>query len=364
LDETRILQWKMREGTTYDTFRSMVAGRLNGLNAELMTAWGDMMFVTPMDYLEYPNGGAVTDFPEITEYDLADLYKGATIGHMIDLKAYGKGVGGTWRYFKRTRQGIIQATLGDIVQSGRNSFEKKLLTRAMTNSENLLGTAGYDVGFCRGTGGSLTYTPPAVGGETFLNTHTHFNGFDSGSGKTFADVLDGIAEHLLEHGHPPPYKVKVSTADVTTYQALTNFGKPISDRIVIVDRGAASSGAQFFERSSIETPPQSGAGYYIGSYVSSHGELMLYATARISTGYAFGYKSYGVNDARNPIAVRVDPDQGFGLWINEIASNNNKFPVARIQIELEYGISCGNDRTVGANALLVAGGAWANPTIS
>jgi hypothetical protein len=31
---------------------------------------------------------------------------------------------------------------------------------------------------------------------------------------------------------------------------------------------------------------------------------------------------------------------------------------------MEYGISVGMDRTNGAAALLVAGGAWTNPTIS
>lgn len=362
LDATRIAQWMLSEGYSYSMLRSDVAAGLIALNGELMSAWGDMMFITFEQFMEYANGGAVSDMPELTEYDLAELIKGDTIGHMIDLKARGNGIGGTWRTFRDMRKATMLASLRNIVVSGRNTFEKMLLTRALTNTVNTLGTSGYDMPFCNASG-TLTYTPPTVGGNAFASTHNHYVGYDSSS-KGFGDMLNGIAENLSEHGHQAPFDVKVSETDIASYQALTNFIRPVPTNVVVIDRAGATSGNQFFENNQMETPPDSGAGYYIGSFLTTRGLVKLFATARIPTKYAWGYKSYGINNPRNPVAVRVHPDQGFGFWINEVASDNDKFPVARIQIEVEYGISVGEDRTNGAAGYLVAGGTWANPTIT
>jgi len=363
LDATRLAQWQLNSGRTYADVRSEVAGALNGLNQELLAAWGDMIYVTTEDYMEYPDGGTVTDMPDLSELDSADIYKGSTVGHMIDLKAKGRGIGGSWRFFRDAREAQILATIRDVLTSGRNTFEKAVLTRAMTDTANLLGSIGYDLPFCNASSG-VTYTPPAVGGSTFASSHTHYVGVATGTGVDLGTVLNTLAGHLQEHGHPPPYNAKVAVADVATYNGLGKFSKPISDRIILVDRAGATTGSEFYERGTVETPQGSGAGYYIGSYVSSYGEIFLYATARIPTKWSLVYKSYGTNNAKNPIAVRVHPDQGFGFFINEVASDNDKFPVAKIQIEIEYGVSCGMDRTAGAAGYLISGGAWANPTIS
>lgn len=362
VDAGRIAQWALRNGESYADFRSTVAGAFNSLNAEMLSAWGDLIFITEEQMMEYPTGGTTGDMPELTEMDLAELIKGETVGHMIDLKPYGDGIGGSWRFFEDVRPATLAASIRQIVNRGRNRFEKAVLTRCLTDTVNTLGTNGKDVGFCDASGGGVTFAPPVHGGEAFLTSHTHYVGVDDDS-KGFDNVLEEIAEHLIEHGHMAPYSVKVSSADVASYHALANFAKPISERVVFVDQGGGTAN-RFFERGQVETPGMSGAGFYIGSYQSARGEMRLYATSRIPTLYAFGYKSYGVNNAMNPIAVRVRPSVGFGFFINEIASDNDRFPIARIQIELEFGISVGEDRTNGVSTYLVSGGVWVDPTIS
>lgn len=362
LDTGRILLWQLLQGRSYDELRADLAAALNDFNTKMLDAWGDLMFITEDDHFEYPDGGAVTDFPVIGELDKVDLYKGGTKGHMIDLLPRGKGIGGSWRFFRDNRESAIVASVRAIVQSGRQTFEKGLLNRAMTDNANLLGTAGYDLGFCNASAG-VTYTPPIWGGKAFTSSHTHYVGVDSGS-YGYDGMLDQLMAHLQEHGHAGPFVAKISESNIASYRALTGFVQPVGNTIVVVDRGGETSGNRYFETGQVGAPGMAGGGYYIGRYSGSSGECLLYATARIPSGYAFVYKSYGRNNAKNPIAVRVHPEQGFGFFIREEASDNDKWPVKMIRIEFEYGISVGADRMVGAAGYLVAGGVWVDPTIS
>ena len=75
-------------------------------------------------------------------------------------------------------------------------------------------------------------------------------------------------------------------------------------------------------------------------------------------------KSYGQLDPRNSLAVRVHPDVGFGLRIVTETTDDNQYPIKQVNVEFEFGVGVGNDRTNGAAAILVSGGAWANPTIT
>ncbi len=362
LDPALLAQWRLRDGRTYDQVRADIVASLEGLNRDMLTAWGDMVSVTNDDYMEYPNGGAVTDMPDITDLDRVEPKKGSTVGHHLPLRRKGDAIGGTKTFFRDTREKVVVATVRDLVQRGRQTFEKSLLNRFFYNSENLLGTSGYDVGFASASA-SVTYTPPAFGGNSFLSTHTHYVGYNLSTPKTFTDVFEGLAKHLAEHGHAGPYIAYVSEADVLTIRALAGFVKPLSNSIVVVDRGGGTTGNDYFSRGSVGAPQMLG-GYYIGSFVSSYGEIELRATARLTTGYVGMSKSYGVNDPRNPLAIRVHPDTGFGFRVIEEPSFDSMYPVKVINIEIEYGVSAGMDRTVGVAGLLVAGGTYANPTIA
>lgn len=361
IDPSRFMQWRLNEGRTYGEVRSMIAAAMQGLNAELLAAWGDLIYVTPDDSFEYPNGGAVTDLPEITEVGNPDANKGTTIGHMIDLKPRGGKIGGTWRFFRDTREAIIMAAVSDLIQRGRQTFEKSLLQRAMAKAETTLGTSGYAVGFCNANPGTLQYVPPTWQGKAFDTSHTHYLGYDSGS-KSAGDMLDGLVGTVQEHGHSGPYIAYVSETDVITYRALPNFVKPLTDRVIMVDRGGSTTGAELFQRGMVMAPPVSG-GRYFGNYISPYGEVELRSLNYLTTGRALVYKSYGANNAQNPMAVRIHPDVGFGFFIREKLTGQELWPVEEIGIEIEYGIAANAKRTAGASGLLVSGGAFADPAL-
>lgn len=362
LDPARLAQWRLRDGYTYAQARSDLAAALDGLNLELATAWGDLTFVTFEDHFEYPNGGTITDMPYITDLDRPESIKGSTVGHMIDLKVIGQAIGGTKRYFRDTRYAVWQAALRDMVYRARQTYEKKLLTRFFNNTSNALGTSGYDVPFANNSSG-VTYTPPAYGGKTFASSHDHYIAYNTGGSATYATMLNGLTQTVQEHGHNGPYIGMVSEADVATIRALTDYVEPVDNQIIVIDRGGETSGNRYYETGEIAAPAPSG-GFYIGKYQGPYGLISMFATARIPTGYAGVYKSYGKNDERNPLAVRVHPDVGFGIRAIEEPSYDEMYPVKSITVEFEFGISCGNDRTTGAAGYLVAGSSYVNPTIA
>jgi len=356
-DGTRLAEWLTRDGISYSELVNQMALALGDFNAEMVRDWGWLMFLTEELAMEYENGGSVTASPDITDVDTPTATHGTTIGHMLDLRVYGEAIGGTRRYFRDSRSAKINAAISTIVRKLRWRFEQRLLTRWFTNTENSIGTAGYDVPFVRGTGGTVDWAPPAYDGEAFATSHDHYVGFNATTPLTFADAYNGLAETLQEHGHAPPYTAVVSRADVATHLALTKWVEVVDPIINFIDRGGSTTGAQFY------VPGQREFGQ-IGYYQSNYGLIEVRATARIATGYIGMVKSYGNLDSRNPLAVRVHPATGFGAFVLPETTPDDDYPVKQLDIEMEYGVGVGNDRAAGAAGYLVAGGAWANATIS
>jgi hypothetical protein len=359
LDGERIAQWQLRDGTTWQQFVASYAQALAGFNSEIVGQWGWTFGVTEEMFMEYPQGGSVNEAQDITDLDVPDMVGGETLGHMLPLRVYGVGVGGTRRYFRDARAAKVSADLRTQVLRLRWRFEKKLLTRLFTNTENAIGSAGYDVPFVRGTGGAVDFAPPAYGGEAFTTSHDHFLAIDSDN-DGFDDAIEAWVETLVEHGHMAPFDLLVSKADVDagSYHTLTKFVELKSNVIQVIDRAAATTGAQFFANG------QADLSGLIGYYQSRYGQVNLRASARIPSGYGGGGKSYGANDPRNPLAVRVHPDVGFGARLVLETTDDSQYPIKRVTAEMEYGIGVGMDRTNGAVFYRHSSGSWANPTIS
>lgn len=358
VDGARVAQWMLRDGITYGELINRVSLALGAANQALLDKWGWLFSITDEVMMEYPNGGSVVPMTELTDVDKPAVIHGDTIGHMLPLKYYGEAVGGTWRYFRDARSAKIQAAITAVVNRAVWRFEQTLLTRFFTNTENAIGAAGYDVPFVRGAGGNVDFAPMPFNGSTFATSHDHFLAYDKDTGPdTLDDLLEGMAQTLAEHGHVAPFSALVSRSDIATYKGLTSFVDIVDPIISQIDRGGATSGAQFFVRGNrtIER---------IGYYQSAVGLVELIATARVPADYAGMTKSYGVNSPQNALAVRVHPDSGFGLQIATKTSENLDWPVEQVDVGLEFGVGVGMDRTNGTAAILVNDDTWANPTIS
>ena len=126
---------------------------------------------------------------------------------------------------------------------------------------------------------------------------------------------------------------------------------------VIIDRGGGTSGPQFFAQGN-------GSINQIGYYQSTYGQVDVRISARVATGHVFMGKSYGQLDIRNPLAVRVHPQRGFGMAVVPETTNDIEFPIKQLDVDFEFGVGVGPDRTNGVHGFLVAGGTYADSAIT
>lgn len=357
VDGTRLAEWAMRDGVTYGQLVNNVALALGDANQAFAAKWGFLFSITEELMMEYPNGGAVTAMDELTDVDKPVAVHGTTIGHMLPLRYYGQGIGGTKRYFRDVRSTQIAAAIRTIVLKGIWRFEQKLLTRFFDSDEEAIGSAGYSVPFVHSTGGAVDFAPPSWDGASFATTHDHFIGYNASTPKTMADVLNGLAATLAEHGHVAPFTAMVSRADIALFSALTKFVELVSNVISVIDRGGGTTGPQFYSNGDRDLGR-------IGYFQSEVGLVELVGSNRIPTGYVGMTKSYGQLDARNALAVRVHPARGFGLAIVPETTPDDDFPIKQLDVDFEFGVGVGMDRTNGAVGYLVAGGSYADATIS
>ena len=282
---------------------------------------------------------------------------------MIDLKVWALGFGGTSRRLEdMTESQLIGGVIG-LATALRDRFDWSILTRALTNTENALGSSGFDVSWCDGSPSTVIYAPPKWNGTTFYEDHNHFLGYDSGGGKTFDDAISGAAFKVAEHGLPlnTNFKVLYSETDVTTYRGLAHMVLPVDNVTPVL--GGRTDQPTLYQSGVPGSIPASG-GRYTGSFNTAYGFAQLYATPRIPTGYGLVYRPGATFAADNGLSIRYRPSTGFGIRINEIPDYNTTFPVKEIDCEDEYGVSCGKNRYAGAVYELVSGGTFANPTIS
>lgn len=356
IDGTRVGQWRLeRADMSFAQLAQMLAAALGEFNQRVVNKWGWLVYITEDDYLEYEDGGSVTPSPDITDVDRIDMLHGTTIGHMLDLRVYGEAVGGSKRAMRDLTEQKFRAAVSNIVKRLEWRLEQRVLTRVFTDTENPLGTSGYDVGWVTSSG-NVVYTPPAYDGQTFAG-HTHYIG-KATSGNDLGDLLEDLVETVQEHGHDAPYHAIVSRADTNTYRDLSRFVESVDTNISVIDRGGETAGNRYFARVD-QRPPME-----IGRYQSTYGDVILRATARVPASYCAVVKSYGVNNMRNPIAIRVHPSTGFGAYIVPETTEDNQYPVKKLSIEMEYGVSCNMERTAGAAGYFVADGNWVDPTIS
>lgn len=360
VDATELAKFAIRGNYTWADAVTEMSAAIGQFNQDFVARWGYLFSVTEDDWMEYPNGGSVTRAKAITDVSKPDDVHSDTKGHMIGLIPYGNAIGGTWRFFRDARQAQLEAMVRAALLQHEDRLEFELLNRLFIDDEIAVGAAGYNVPFVLTTG-TVDWVPPKRDGKDFAS-HTHYNGFDSDASpaKTFTDVLNYLVEDVAEHGHQPPYTAVISRTDIATYEALGKAVEWVAPIISTVDRGGATSGAQFFAGYT----PQLMNGV-VGFYKSPLGLVELRPTYRVPTGYAAVFKSYGQNDPRNPLAIRVHPNQGFGVFItSEVAPNSANFPLGKLTIEAEFGVGVGMDRTNGALGYLSTSGNWTDASIS
>jgi hypothetical protein len=336
-----------------------LAAAVGSTNQFLADEYSNMVTIKESMYSYYRNAtGESRYMTELdTEYKRPDPRRGATIAHMLPLKHFSDALGWTQAYLKNAHQEQITADINEITDAWANRVDYDIWTRALTNTENVIGNAGtgYDVGWAIGTGTNVNYIPPQTRyGAVFTSSHSHYNFLDDDT-NDWGDLLEDNVEDLREHLITGPLVCITSKADRSEYTALTNFVQNVPERID-VNLGSAST-PLYTTSGTYEGIP----GTVYGYYVTDLGDLVsLVYHDRVPANYNF---TFAVENVK-PLALRLDDDEPFGLKLDvEVTSTLNP-KIQQISMEGSHGVGV-NDRLAGVAGYLASGAAsYVNPTIS
>lgn len=357
LDGGEILRFQLQDGTTAQSVIALAAQVIGEVNRDLDDSYNGLWMRTRNQYSWYRQGdGTRTMTPVEGEFSPADGVRGNQIGGMLPLRDYEDAVGWSRRYLERANMEMVRNHLLEIADRWRNRVDYDVLTRVFTTTENLIGTAGYDVPWAIGTGTNVNYIPPAYRGYSFTSSHTHFKYANSVvNAAAIAAMLNTLADDIRHHGYTGRLVALVSDADMALFTtAMTGF-VPMTPFTV----SPGSTGYQF-TAGEVTGIPGSLFGYFNGT----RGVIELRSHERIPTGYMVVFKSFGNNNPRNPLAVRVEDDRGFGLVPEPQVDRTLTPKMDKLLFHATHGIGI-NDRSAAAVGYIASGAsAYVAPTIS
>lgn len=345
-DATILNNLSLRDGTTFAAILADINAGLtlvNGANrgGYLAGLYSDTTDAT----IEYAMG-STNGFEVHTEYGIPDVKRGVSRGHMIPLTKYDRMLGWTWDFLREARQTQLDADVASAIQDARDLHEKEALTRFFKMESVAVGAAGNSLPFANGGVTDTAWVPPPYGGNTFLSSHDHyFRTTDDDAGRLAS--IATMAETLYHHGHMAPYDLIIPSADAGTWADLTGF------------IGGARPDIAFGSNTSVANVDQ----MYMGVFNSDYGTVRVYSTPRLPTDYSGMYKRYGVNDARNPLARRVDPVYFGGDVVLMATTEVREFPIEKAMLFVAFGFGV-KDRTNGAATYYAGAGDYTTPTIS
>ena len=353
-DATELAKFPLADGTTYADVAADMQAAVNALNAEINSdpLWASLVSYTDQPELEYRVGSS-NGFEEHTEFGRPDPKRGDTIGHMLPLRKYDRFLAWTADFLEEARMPQIEADIADAIKDARDLYRVRVLTRLLQRGDDSgankgLGTGGYSPGFATTAASTnVDFVPPAWGGNTFSNTHEHYVAI-AGGAFTAAVFQDARAE-LREHGHEPTYRFLIGLSDMDTVVGLTGF-VPAPSLGITYGNGVSLA--------PLETSAIAAGVYPLGMI---H-DFAVFCVAGIPQYYGIGYRSYGLNSARNPLRIRVKKGQtAFGV---ELLTDPNGgkpiIPLQNVMLRTAFGVGVG-DRTNGTPRY-VNNNVWADGT--
>ncbi len=354
-DATALQNFQLQDGATFEDVASEMNMALAALSTELVSdpLWSNLVSYTDQPDLEY-RVGVSNGMQQHTEYGRPDAKRAETEGHMLPLLAWDRGLGWTWDYLRKARMEQIQADVADAIKDVRDRYRLSILTRLLQRGDDSgtakgLGSSGLSPGFATTAASTgVVFTPPTWGGTSFSSTHEHYVGI-AGGAHTAALFQDAKAE-LREHGHEPPYHYIAGPTEEVAIKALTGFVATGSD---LVKYGMDQSLAMLGNKATTM------AGWYPVGVIE---DFAIHIVPGVPQYYGFGWKPYGPNSQRNPLAVRLQK----GIMTPSVMAmpdpraGSGAYPLQYMMLFTEFGVGV-RDRTNGT-ARYTNNATWADGT--
>ncbi|MFA4972552.1 MAG: hypothetical protein WC683_08045 [bacterium] len=345
-DAAELRKWQLIDGTTYDQFVADIGRALAIQNGQILSdpLIASLVSTTTEMATEY-QVGVSNGMQKHTEYARPEQRRGATTGHMLPLEAYDRGLGWTWDMLRKARRIQLDADIASAMADVRNQWEKDILTRLFKSTYTAVGSSGRSMPLADGGTADAAYIPIAVParGGTFLYTHDHISNLN---GITQANIETAVA-NLWEHGYDAPFDIVAAYADLSSWTNTTNVTGFVPKANGLIRYGNTADLAQVDET-------------YVGVIETDYGPIRLRVTGRIPTTYWAIYKSYGANDQRNPLVIRLS-DYGVGAVLLK-GDHIREYPLEEAILFSEFGVGVAN--RVGACAYINSAGGYTDPTIS
>lgn len=285
---------------------------------------------------------------EVDEYGRAQTQidrPGATVGFPLRLFQY--GLGWTQKYFQ-THTPADMAIATQAAQQAHLRAITREIKKAIYNNANYTFqdhlVDKVNLAVKRFVNADSDPIPNGPNGETFAKTtHTHYLA-RTGGGMTNADV-EGLINHVVEHGHGGMVKLIISRTDETTFRNLSGFHAYIDPRLTTLAYDTDRPGVRL-DISRLDNRA-------IGILGAAEVWVKPWAIAN----YAFAYDASSPN---KPLSFRQRETEALqGL---RIAAQLDTHPLHAEYMEAEYGAGVWT-RTNGA-VLYFGGDSWTNPTIT
>jgi|GEM_PF-3511476 len=362
VDAATILNFEMREGMTPQEVIALAATTIGEVNQELEQQYGGLSMFTNSLYARYRQAsGSRRMTPVRSEFNSPDPIRSDTIGHMLTITPYNDATAWSASYLREASMEQIRFDLHEIRDSWRDRVDYDVITRMFSSTENRVGQ-GYSPGWAIGTGTNLDFIPPAWRGNSFTSSHTHYKRTNSAiSSSNALTATKNAAKDLAHHGLTGDKVMMVSETDLDTYAGMTGFIDVIPERVQV--NAGNSDILRVFGRT--EGVP----GEAIGFLNTKYGMVEIRYHERIPANYFWMGKSFGINDSRNPLAIRYNPnvgpnDGGFGMLVMPQVDRSLTPRLDYLKFDAEHGINV-NNRLNGVVYQIESGGSsYENPTIS
>lgn len=364
LDGSRIFQFQLlRSNLTPEQVMTQAAATIGAVNEQIASLYGGMTYMSEQMFAYDRQGEATrTMTPLKAEGKKADPVKATNIGHMWPINDYEDALGWSRLYLRDAFQGQIDADIAQIGDRWVNRVDLEFWTRVLTDTENAIGSAGYDVGWAVGTGDSVNFIPPQWMNYTFDATHIHYKGVAGTAAADWGTLLNTMSDELRHHGHTGRLVAFVNSTNASTIAGMTTAGAKfveLNPQNFTMVGGNSASPIQI-TTGEIQGVPGELFGYFNGR----KGLVELRYYDRVPAGYVWMTKVYGNNNPRNGVVIRTHPGeaQGFGLVMAPQMTNDIQPELDRVLFRATHGIGV-NDRTNGV-AGMVGNATYQNPTVS
>jgi len=351
-----ILNFQNRNGLNPQRIIEMAAAAAGAANEAAMARWEGITYLTESDSARYRQGtgNAAGRSKKLTEASHSDPRKGSMSGHMLPISETEYSLAWTEQYLRDCYQDQVDADIMEQVSQFQYDFESDVVRRLLSKAENAF-AGGYDVPWAIGTGATVNFIPPTYSTYVFDSTHTHF---EFHTGTTAADYLalrDQMIKNLRHHGIRGDLVLLVSEADIDAWAAVSGWVEITPASIATF---AAPSSPMRVQVGSIEGVP----GELVGVFRTNRGRVEVRVHDVIPTGYCWMGKSYGRNNPENGLAVRVHPNQPFGMTPNPQIDNSIQPRLNGIRLNAMHGV--GVNKRINGVAGQINAGSYTSPTIA